>query len=152
MINSVSPAIPADFTAVPETPFYRVAVKVLITDDQNRLLVTQNHRGKWELPGGGLEHHESVQECVSRELQEEAAVDVAVGDFRFMFRGLSERWNYVAMRLVYNGVLADPAAAIVPGPDMEAVRFVTRQEFLELTFAAPDMPVKEYVDVIWSKK
>lgn len=152
MPDSLPAEIPVDFTVMPETPFYRVAVKVLVKDDQDRLLMTQNHRGKWELPGGGLEHHESVQECVSRELQEEAAVDVTVGEFRFMFRALSERWNYMAMRLVYDGTLTDAASLIMPGVDMAHAQFVSKAEFLELTITKPDAPIKEYADVIWSKQ
>jgi 8-oxo-dGTP pyrophosphatase MutT (NUDIX family) len=152
VIDSSSVPIPEGFVVMPETPFYRVAAKVLVKDEQDRLLVTQNERGKWELPGGGLEHHESVEQCVSRELQEEAGVDVKVGKFRFMFRGLSERRKYMAMRLVFDGTLVESTPSFSPGDDMVEVRFVSRQEFLELTFAKPDAPIQEYVDVIWSEK
>ena len=34
----------------------------------------------WEFPGGKLEGHETAAECIKRELQEELAIDVEVGD------------------------------------------------------------------------
>lgn len=37
-------------------------------------MLVHNDRGEWELPGGRLEDGESPQECVIRELREEAGV------------------------------------------------------------------------------
>ncbi len=143
------PYIPDGFVVKPKSPFYRVAAKVLIKDDQNHLLVTQNKRGKWELPGGGLEHNESVQECIGRELQEEAGVDVIVGEFRFMFRELSHVWKYMTLRLVYDGKLTDPTRPIMCGEDMAQARFVSRDEFLNLSFVTEDAQIQNFVDDIY---
>lgn len=46
--------------------YYRVSLKALIFDTQNRLLVLRGENGKWELPGGGWEHGESVEACLRR--------------------------------------------------------------------------------------
>ena len=51
----------------------------------DRILITRRpegkaHGGKWEFPGGKLEDDESPQDCLKRELHEELALQVEVGD------------------------------------------------------------------------
>lgn len=63
-----------------EKPNIKVAVG-LMTDDQQRLLITQrsphiSHGGYWEFPGGKLEIDESPEMALIRELKEEVGVDV----------------------------------------------------------------------------
>src|SRR6476661_10582344 len=41
--------------------------------------VPRDEAGFWVLPGGGREPGESAEECVAREVREEAGVEVAVG-------------------------------------------------------------------------
>ncbi len=54
--------------------FYRVSIKALIKNDKGEVLVVKEHQDKWELPGGGLDHGESVHECLARELREELGI------------------------------------------------------------------------------
>ena len=65
-------------------PHYQVAAAV-IRDDQGRLLIAQRPLdgllgGLWEFPGGKCEAGESLRDCLRRELREELAIDVAVGE------------------------------------------------------------------------
>lgn len=55
---------------IPEC-FYRVSVKALICDNQNRFLLVREDNGFWELPGGGLDFGESPIEGLKREIWEE---------------------------------------------------------------------------------
>lgn len=55
--------------------FYRVSVKALIRNDNGEVLVIKEHQDKWELPGGGLDHGESVHEGLRRELIEELGIE-----------------------------------------------------------------------------
>ncbi|HAY21665.1 MAG TPA: hypothetical protein DCY27_05775 [Desulfobacterales bacterium] len=36
---------------------------------------------KWEFPGGKIEHRETPEECLKREMQEEFQIEVMVGEF-----------------------------------------------------------------------
>lgn len=58
----------------PDT-FYRVSVKALIRNDNNEVLVVKEHQDKWELPGGGLDHGESIHDGLKRELTEELGIE-----------------------------------------------------------------------------
>jgi 8-oxo-dGTP pyrophosphatase MutT (NUDIX family) len=58
------------------SPFYRVSVKALVFDREDRLLALQNDDGLWELPGGGWEHGETMEEALRREVREELGVEI----------------------------------------------------------------------------
>jgi len=54
---------------------YRVVAKALITDSSGRVLVVKEARDFWSLPGGGVEHGESAQACLEREIKEEIGLE-----------------------------------------------------------------------------
>lgn len=61
----------------------QVTAAVII--ENGRLLLTRRARGQklegfWELPGGKVEPGESLEECLSRELQEELTMTTSVGE------------------------------------------------------------------------
>lgn len=58
---------------------FRVGVFALIFDDEGRvLLVHRNDIDWWNLPGGGMELGETVDEAVQREVREETGLEVVV--------------------------------------------------------------------------
>ena len=66
------------------TPHYDVAAG-MIWNERGRLLIAQRPLegllgGLWEFPGGKQEADETLEECLKRELQEELAIHVEVGD------------------------------------------------------------------------
>ena len=46
------------------SPFYRVAAKAIIFDDQQRMLMVFTDDGNPEVPGGGWEHDESFEDML----------------------------------------------------------------------------------------
>lgn len=63
----------------------KVAV-ALITDEQNRILITQRpyhvpHGGCWEFPGGKLEASELAEQALVREIREEVGLIVTKHQF-----------------------------------------------------------------------
>ena len=55
----------------------------ILVDDAGRVLLgrrgVEPFLGLWDIPGGFVEPGESLDECVQRELREEAGVEIAVG-------------------------------------------------------------------------
>jgi len=58
---------------------YFVAVKVFLVDNQDRLLITKDKFGDWDIPGGRLRENDfsvPLAEVVSRKLREELGEDI----------------------------------------------------------------------------
>ena len=61
-------------------PTHRVGAFAVIRDDHGRVLVSRRVDSGWyNLPGGGVEPHESVPEGLVREVEEETGLKVEVG-------------------------------------------------------------------------
>ena len=132
---------------IPST-YYRVSVKALIFDDQRRLLVCRDKFGEWEVPGGGWEHDESLEECVVRELAEEVlAKVVSVGPLQFCYRGFTQR-GVLKLSLAVEAQVE--SRQFTPTDDnLAEARFVSKDEFTTLPFQKGEASIKEYVDKIW---
>jgi 8-oxo-dGTP pyrophosphatase MutT (NUDIX family) len=132
------------------SPFYRVAVKVLIMDELGRLLVTQNDAGDWEVPGGGWEHEDTLLQTVAREMEEELHAKVHnVSDVEFVLRGVSKS-GYHVIRLAVRAVLNEDTE-LRPDDDQVAYKYVNRHDFLHLNMTPADKPFQEATDQIWSE-
>lgn len=56
-----------------------------IWNDRHQILIDRRKAegllgGLWEFPGGKLEPNETIQDCIKREIQEELAIDIEVGE------------------------------------------------------------------------
>lgn len=71
--------LPCDY---PDT-FYRVSLKAIIRNEKGEVLVVQERENAWGLPGGGVDHSETPEEALARELLEEAAYK---GEFRMSLK------------------------------------------------------------------
>jgi ADP-ribose pyrophosphatase YjhB (NUDIX family) len=60
-------------------PRWPVSVKAVLEAD-GRILIVQNDRGEWELPGGRLEPGETPELCLLREIEEETCIRASCGD------------------------------------------------------------------------
>ncbi len=108
----------------------RVAVKAVILDDKGRtLVVKEDGRDWWDVPGGGMEHGETVKEALARELYEEISLE---GDFEYEILiaedpRLIKTINMYQMRITF---LVKPSSmAFKPGIDGDEVQFVDADEY-----------------------
>ncbi len=60
-----------------ETPRFPVSVKGVVFIG-NRVVLLENERAEWELPGGRLERGEDPEDCLRREMREELSIGVEV--------------------------------------------------------------------------
>lgn len=59
----------------------RPAVAVAVMNPRGQLLLLRrSDSGNWTMPGGTLEHHDSLVDCAVREVHEESGLDVTVSD------------------------------------------------------------------------
>ncbi len=55
--------------------FYRVSLKAIIRNENGEVLVVKEKGSQWTLPGGGIDHGESIHDALKRELYEEVLID-----------------------------------------------------------------------------
>jgi 8-oxo-dGTP diphosphatase len=65
-------------TAAARSAQFRVAVSALIFDGERILLAQRRDIDWWNLPGGGMEAGETVEEAVCREVEEETGLLVSI--------------------------------------------------------------------------
>ena len=108
--------------------FYRVSVKGIVIDDGGRVLLAREDSGKWELLGGGLDHGESPQEGLRREIAEETGLTVTSiskePKYFTTCKHLNRDW-YIA-NVIYQIELKD--LNFTPSGECQELRFFTPQE------------------------
>lgn len=63
---------------------FRISIKAIIRDENGDVLVVkENGRSWWDLPGGGVDHNETLKSAISRELHEEVSFTGAF-DYRII--------------------------------------------------------------------
>lgn len=117
-------------------------------DESNQLLVGKGEEDDsgWELPGGGFEHDESIEECLNRELNEELGAKIkSIGKVSFIYRGKSVHgWTILRIAIPVKLKNYDFKYG-----DMKAAKFVNKDELMALNFAADEGTIKDYANYIW---
>ena len=101
-----------------KSPYYRVSVKAKINFNGKTLLVREDGK-KWDLPGGGIEHYETIDEALKRELTEEIGVsDFIITSSPKIFKMIDAAANRPLIFIVYELEL-DPATEFHPSDNVE---------------------------------
>ena len=100
----------------------KVAVVVLVADDQGRLLyIRRNHEPamyEWSWPSGFVDAGERVEDAAAREVREETGLEVEIGD-------LLGVWSQTGDQVVVIGYRARPiGGALRPGPEALAAAWM----------------------------
>jgi 8-oxo-dGTP pyrophosphatase MutT (NUDIX family) len=83
-----------------------VSVKAVLFTALGEVILLENERGEWELPGGRIEPGESEQTCLAREIAEELGAEVVLGVHldRYRFEVVPGRFVWIS---TYVGYLED---------------------------------------------
>ncbi|MED4016281.1 NUDIX hydrolase [Sutcliffiella cohnii] len=55
-----------------------VTSAAVVLNDQNRILLKQDPKRGWELPGGQVEQDETIKNACVREVKEETGIDIEI--------------------------------------------------------------------------
>lgn len=131
------------------TAFYRVAIKLFIFDDKNRLLVLQDTKSRYyELPGGGWDHGEPLDQAINREVNEELGVNLKSFDDNptAVLPGLHPN-GYSTIKIYYFAKVDDYNFKLESGL---IYKFVTRDEFVQLPMPGDESPILQHSNKIWA--
>lgn len=109
---------------------FRVALKAVILNEKNEILVVkESGRDWWDLPGGGLDHGESLKQGLARELFEEVGYE---GGFTFEPLEVSEphlleRLSLYQVRIMF--LVKTDTLHFSQGHDGDVVQFVDPELF-----------------------
>ncbi len=109
--------------------FYRVSAKAVIRNAVGEVLVVKEHQDKWELPGGGLDHGESVHDCLERELREELGITNAFTEqfskveTQYMPSRPDKQLDFWKMSMYFD-VVAEGELTVLPGEGISEAKFM----------------------------
>lgn len=112
---------------------YRVAIRVLITQNDKILLVKEASDSWWAFPGGGVEHGETIEASLTREVEEELGVPAkeVTSDFQIAHYNIGSVVNAIPrMNLFFKASV--PEQFLGKTPHVAEWKWFTKAEFLEL--------------------
>ncbi|HEU4394811.1 MAG TPA: (deoxy)nucleoside triphosphate pyrophosphohydrolase, partial [Planctomycetota bacterium] len=109
--------------------------------DGERVLIAKRHEddhqgGRWEFPGGKRRGHESIEECLKREMLEEIGVEVDVGR---LWRALTHVYPDRTVTLYFH--LCESRSGTPRPIECAEVRWVSPGALRELRFVEGDIQV-----------
>lgn len=117
----------------------------IIQNEEQKILIAKRpvskcFGGLWEFPGGKIEHEETPEYALTRELQEELNIDIEILDslpsYEFSNGELEIEFYPFLCRQVGSGFRAN---------EHTEVRYTNKENLHTFTFAPPDYKVLEYL-------
>ncbi len=116
-------------------------VTAAVIEKDGKILIAKRKKddhqgGKWEFPGGKVEHGETPQECLRRELREELGIETVIGDFicssKFDYSHISI--ELLAYRVSYRSGNFKPE-------EHEEIKWVSPEDLEKYSFPEADIPI-----------
>lgn len=114
----------------------RLGGKILIT----RRAPGEKLAGMWEFPGGKLEHEETPQDCITRELREELGVESVAGEIL-----TSTTYTYPGGTIELIAIMVKLQSTQFTLQVHDLFEWVQPQELLQYGLAPADIPIAEEI-------
>jgi len=131
---------------------YRLATKAMIVQDDKLLLVKEIPEMWWGFPGGGVDHGETVESSLIREVEEEIGVPAnkITSDFEIAHYNIGSVVDGVPrMNLFFNVSL--PKELVKSTNEVAEAGWFTKDEFMELYMSPSYTDRKQLADVIFDE-
>lgn len=119
-----------------------IEVVAAVIIDGGRLYATQRGYGEWkdwwEFPGGKIEKGETLEDALRREIREELAVGIEVGE-----RLTTIDYDYPTFHLTMHCFMATVVSGKLTLLEHEAARWLKREELATIKWLPADKPVVE---------
>ena len=115
-----------------------IDVSAALIFHRGRLLITQRHAdshlgGLWEFPGGKREVHETFEQCLVREIQEELAMEIRAGN---LFEEITHAYETKTVHLKF--FLCEWSGGEPKALGCAAFKWIRRGELADYKFPAAD--------------
>ena len=124
-----------------------IEVVAAIICDGERVFATQRGYGEfegwWEFPGGKIEPGESHHEALKREIREELAVEIEVGE-----RICTVEYDYPTCHVIMHCYMASLLDGNIALLEHKAARWLTKSELDEVEWLPADVEVVERLRVM----
>ena len=121
--------------------FYRVSLKAIIRNENGEVLVVKEKGSQWTLPGGGIDHGESIHDALKRGLYEEVLIDSPfteqLVDSESMYIETKEAW---LLWLVF--IVKVEGLKYSLGQDADEVAFINPDQFKDSTYRSEQLVYK----------
>lgn len=113
----------------------RIRVGALICADGRVLLISHKKEGHvyWLLPGGGVDYGEKLPDALKREVFEELAAEIDVGDIALISESIEPNGGRHILNIIFNCRLKTGNIRIGNEPRLNSYQFFLPDEIMQIT-------------------
>ena len=120
---------------------HKIIGVAVIWNDKEQILIDRRPQkgamgGLWEFPGGKIEPGETIEECIKREIDEELAINIEVGEHL-----ITIDHEYTDLRVTLNVHECRHLEGIPQTLECDEIRWVNLEQLEEFNFPAANFQI-----------